>query len=414
MSVTVLQTLPSPDEILVIDADAGGLNLVVSGLSRAWPGARLDGVANTRTGAVRLRTRRYDLAVIATAMDDQDRLALVEDAINDDTAILIISDQPEFSRQLSAAGVPYLARPFLPDELLLMSRTAIAAYRHDRNQAQVCLDIVQRRIASLREAAPDQAGFARNRLAEDCNNCRQPVTLPPLTMAFQPIIDVSTQTIVAHEALVRGTEDDTADDILACLTPGNRYAFDQLCRTTAIELACRLGIACDLHVNFMPEAIHEPNACLRQTLTAARLAGFPFERLVFEVVEDRESTDDVNLAVIFAAFRRKRFKVALDDFGTGYSGLSRMAELRPDIVKLDRALVGGCDSDESRLDIISCVASLCRRLDIRLIAEGVETQSELDAIRRIGVTLFQGYFFAKPAFERLVPLDNIAFMPPAR
>jgi EAL domain-containing protein (putative c-di-GMP-specific phosphodiesterase class I) len=392
----------------VIDGDAGGRDAIIAKLSRAWPGASVEGAVSTRAGALRLRNRHYDLAVIASGIGD-DRLALAEHAVNEDTAVLIVADQPELSRQLVAAGVPCLSRPFPPDELLLMSRTALAAYRHDRRQAQACLDIAQRRIASLRDEPPP-AELAAARRADACGTCRHPVMLPPLTMAFQPIVDLGAQTIVAHEALVRGAGDQTADDLLGGLTPANRYAFDQLCRTTAIDLACRLGLTCDLHVNFMPEAIHEPNACLRQTLTAARLAGFPFERLVFEVVELRERTDDVNLAAIFAAFRQKHFKVALDDFGAGYSNLSRMEALRPDIVKLDRALIGGCDHDAGRLEIIASIAGLCQSLDIRLIAEGVETQAELAALRHTGVNFFQGFFFAKPAFERLVPLEYIEFI----
>jgi len=409
--VTVWPALPAPGDILVIDGDARTRDAIMARLSRAWPGASIKGAVTTRAAALRLRNRHYDLAVIASALDDDDRLALAEHAVNEDTAILIVSDQPELSRQLVAAGVPCLSKPFPPDELLLMSRTAMAAYRRDRRQAQACLDIAQRRISSLRDGPPP-AGLsaAPAHRADACGTCRQPAMLPPLTMAFQPIVDLGAQTIVAHEALVRGAGDQTADDLLGGLTPANRYAFDQLCRTTAIDLACRLGLTCDLHVNFMPEAIHEPNACLRQTLTAARLAGFPFERLVFEVVELRERTDDVNLAAIFAAFRQKQFKVALDDFGAGYSNLARMEALRPDIVKLDRALIGGCDRDAGRLELIACIAGLCRSLGIRLIAEGVETQAELAALRHTGVNFFQGFFFAKPAFERLVPLEYIEFM----
>ncbi len=406
--MTKAHGLGYPENVLVVDGEGGNLDVIISCIARGWPDTMVDGVADTATAALRLGSRQYDLTVIDGALHDSALFALAAWALNNDTPVLIISSETAFAQQLDAAGFPYLSKPFLQDQLIQTSQAAIVACRDDIRQMHVALDIARRRMEAVQRVLPAPAVQA-----DACGDCRHPAMLPPMTMAFQPIIDLAAQTIIAHEALVRGADDESAERIMALLTSENRYTFDQTCRVTAIEMAARLGIGCDLHINFMPAAIHEPNACLRQTLTAARLAGFPLERLVFEVVEDREVTDDVNLAGIFAACRRHHFKVALDDFGTGFSGLSRLADLRPEIVKLDRALIAGCDRDPVRLEIIASLASLCRRLQVKLIAEGVETSEELDAIRKTGVNFFQGYFFARPAFQMLVPLEHISFIPPA-
>jgi EAL domain-containing protein (putative c-di-GMP-specific phosphodiesterase class I) len=242
-----------------------------------------------------------------------------------------------------------------------------------------------------------------------CSACQTAPRLPQLTMAFQPIIDLAAQKIDAHEALVRGIGGEGAGQVFASLPADGIYAFDQVCRITAIELAAKLGVTCDLHINFMPNAVYEPAACLRQTLTAARRFDFPLNRLVFEVVEDRDIADSGHLARIFTEYRRLNFKLALDDFGTGFSSLSRLADLSPDIVKLDRALVAGCDRLPMRLEIVASVAGLCRRLGVKLIAEGVETAAELSALRKVGVNFIQGFYFARPSFQALVPADAIAF-----
>ncbi len=406
--MTAAQALAFPKDILVVNGEASSLEFIIMCFARMWSETIVDAAADTAAGALRLGTRDYDLVVIDGASHDSAVLAFAAWALNKDTPVLIVSNQAALSRQLDSAGFPFLSKPFLQDELIQASQAAMVAFHEDTRQMHVALDIARRRMETVRRVLAESA-----ERADACGDCRHPAILPPMTMAFQPIVDLAAKTIVAHEALVRGAADESAEHIMALLTPENRYTFDQTCRVTAIEMAARLGIMCDLHVNFMPAAIHEPNACLRQTLTAARLAGFPLERLVFEMVEDREGTDDVNLAGIFAACRRHRFKVALDDFGTGFSGLSRLADLRPEIVKLDRAMIAGCDRDPVRLEIIASLASLCRRLDVKLIAEGVETSEELDAIRKTGVNFFQGYYFARPAFQMLVPLEHISFIPPA-
>jgi EAL domain-containing protein (putative c-di-GMP-specific phosphodiesterase class I) len=94
-------------------------------------------------------------------------------------------------------------------------------------------------------------------------------------------------------------------------------------------------------------------------------------------------------------------KVAIDDFGAGYSGLNLLSNFQPDQIKLDRCLIFGIESHCPRQSIVRAIVQVCRDLEIEVVAEGVETVGEYAWLMNAGVKLFQGYLFAKPAFESL-------------
>ena len=202
--------------------------------------------------------------------------------------------------------------------------------------------------------------------------------------------------------------------MLGQVTAENRYAFDQACRVKAIELAARLGLherdeSCRLNINFLPNAVYEPAACIRRTLSAAARNAFPLDRITFEIVEQEEmGLASINhLNGIVDEYRRHGFKIALDDFSSGYSGLSRMAELKPDIVKLDRVLIQDCDTHPMRMAIIAGMIGICRETGIKLVMEGVETEAELKALLAAGARYMQGFYFARPSFEAIQSADAI-------
>jgi EAL domain-containing protein (putative c-di-GMP-specific phosphodiesterase class I) len=92
---------------------------------------------------------------------------------------------------------------------------------------------------------------------------------------------------------------------------------------------------------------------------------------------------------------------AIDDFGAGHSGLNMLADFQPDVLKIDMALTRSIDTDEVRTHITRAIVGLCNSLHISVIAEGIETLNEAVALRNLGVRLFQGYYFARPAIEQL-------------
>lgn len=234
-----------------------------------------------------------------------------------------------------------------------------------------------------------------------CGACRADVPLPAFTMAFQPIVDLETAQTYAYESLVRPVGGGSAAQVLAQINEHNRYSFDQSCRVKSIELAARLGMQSLLSINFLPNAVYQPAACLQKTFEAARRTGFPVHRLMFEVTESEPSRDVGHLQSIFNEYKRHGMITAIDDFGAGHSGLNMLADFQPDVLKIDMALTRSIHKDDVRRHIVSAMVGLCRSLHISVVAEGIETVEEAAALRALGVRLFQGYLFARPAIEQL-------------
>lgn len=239
-----------------------------------------------------------------------------------------------------------------------------------------------------------------------CSECLDGAGLDfDFTMAFQPIVNATDGDIFAHEALVRGPNGEGAASVFAHVNDSNRYRFDQACRVKAIRLAAELGMSCMLSINFLPNAVYRPELCIRTTLNAAQKYGFPIDRIIFEVTEGERIEDHPHLRNILEHYQGRGFRTAIDDFGAGYAGLGLLAEFQSDLIKLDMALIRGIDSDKCRVAISRGILQMARDLDIGVIAEGVETAAEYATLRDLGVELFQGYYFARPAFQALAEVD---------
>lgn len=146
------------------------------------------------------------------------------------------------------------------------------------------------------------------------------------TMAFQPIVNTTTQQIFAHEALVRGLKNESAGQIFEHVNDSNRYRFDQSCRTKAIKLASELKMPSFLSINFMPNAVYQPELCIRTTLDAAEEYGFSIERIIFEITESEKVDYLIHLREIVEYYSKRGFKIAISScrntswhYQTGYS-----------------------------------------------------------------------------------------------
>lgn len=237
-----------------------------------------------------------------------------------------------------------------------------------------------------------------------CQGCQNDQPLPfDFTMAFQPIVEFDRGTVWGYEALVRGSEGEGAGQILAMVDEANRYKFDQACRVKAIELAGALFQDAEtrLSINFMPNAVYEPAACIRATLEAARRVGFAHRQLMFEFTEHERMTDVAHIQRIVTEYRKQGFATAIDDFGAGYAGLNLLANFQPDFLKLDMELIRGIDISRQRQTIIVAIVAMAQQLGVAVIAEGIETEAEMVTLRAAGIQLFQGYLFANPAVASL-------------
>ncbi|MGY6551585.1 MAG: EAL domain-containing protein [Erythrobacter sp.] len=240
--------------------------------------------------------------------------------------------------------------------------------------------------------------------APKCNECRNPApTRQQLAMAFQPILDLASGTIFAHEALVRGQDGASAHEVLAGIDERSRYAFDQQCRIIAIEEAARLALTDDgscLSINFLPNAVYEPRACIRTTIETALRTGFPANRIIFEFTED-EQIDAAHLLNILRSYRAMGFQTAIDDFGAGYAGLALLSRFQPDIVKIDMELIRQIDSSPVKRTLLGGVLAILADLGITPVCEGIETIAEFTVLREMGVNLMQGFLFAEPCLGAL-------------
>jgi EAL domain-containing protein (putative c-di-GMP-specific phosphodiesterase class I) len=223
------------------------------------------------------------------------------------------------------------------------------------------------------------------------------------SFAFQPIVDTHAREVYSHEALVRGLHNEPAYQVINRYPADQMAAFDAAARARAIAVAVRIGLQTNLNLNFLPSAAADASVGLNSTIEAAQRHGFPLRKIVVEATEGEVIGDHVRFATIVNEYRRAGIRLAIDDFGAGYSGLNLLAEFQPDIVKLDMGLVRGIESHGPRQAIVRAILQVCVDLGIDAVVEGVETVEEFSWFSALGVNLYQGYLFARPAFEAMPP-----------
>lgn len=236
---------------------------------------------------------------------------------------------------------------------------------------------------------------------------------PGFGIAFQPIVDIAERRIVAQEALVRGLGGGTAASVLGRVEGGQRFGVEIAIARHALGRAVALGVGTDVHVNFSPGVLlHVPDA-LSAIAAVAEVEAFPLARLVLEVTEGERIDDPLRLRRVVEAARALGIRVAIDDFGAGYNGLSLLAEVQPDIIKIDMTLTRGIDVHRVRRSIVAGILRMVEPMPLRVIAEGVESVGELGCLHGLGITEMQGFLFGHPVYERVTAELDLALPLPA-
>ena len=221
--------------------------------------------------------------------------------------------------------------------------------------------------------------------------------LSGLWLAFQPIVSLSEKRIFAYEALMRSRE-------AALPHPGAMLsAAERLDRLPDLGRAirARAAAAADampqdalLFINLHPADFQDPTLFSEAVPLAAHA-----HRVVLEVTE-RSALDDIhNLRDKVSRLRALGYRIAVDDLGAGYAGLSTFANLEPEVVKIDMSLVRDVETTRTKRTLVASLTGVCRDLGMKVVAEGVETAGERDALTELGCDLLQGYFFARPAAD---------------
>lgn len=236
-----------------------------------------------------------------------------------------------------------------------------------------------------------------------------------LTPLFQPIVEVARREIHGYEALIRGPSETLlhAPQRLfeVALQTGRLVELDLLCRRIAIERFVALGLAGKLFLNVMPATLLERDFREGLTLGFLERAGLAPERVVIELTEHHPILDYQAMRQAMRHYRDMGFRVALDDLGAGHSSLRHWAELRPDIVKLDRHFISGIDTRPDKREFLRSLLDVARSLGCELIIEGVETAEEQRCLWELdrSLALMQGYYFARPSAEP--PREMSALLP---
>lgn len=221
---------------------------------------------------------------------------------------------------------------------------------------------------------------------------------------YQPVFRTGDLQVWGYECLLRGRGNDGAliqpVQLIAWARQENLlYLLDRVCRETHLSNAgaALAGRDCRVLINFTPAAIYNPDFCLKTTVAAAERSGLKPERVVFEVVETDEIEDRGHLQRILDYFRGQGFKVALDDVGSGYSSLALLADMSPDLIKIDRELVAKATNSSLHRDVLSLLVKLGKDNDKLVLAEGIERPDQMELAQRLNIDLVQGYLLGRPA-----------------
>ena len=222
---------------------------------------------------------------------------------------------------------------------------------------------------------------------------REALATDQLYVALQPVVDYQTRRAFAYEALVRGKVPELASPpaiIQAAIEARCLGELGRFVRTKAVAACPTDRIFINIHPGEFDEGwLVRPDDPI-------------FERDIYPAY--LEITESVPLShfdvchSVLSEIRNKGVRLVIDDLGAGYSNLKYIADLSPDVVKLDRELVTGLHQKGRMEKLVTSIVRLCTELGAKVVAEGIETDEELRAVLRTGVHYMQGYLFAKPAF----------------
>ncbi|CAG7655955.1 GGDEF domain-containing protein [Paenibacillus allorhizosphaerae] len=217
---------------------------------------------------------------------------------------------------------------------------------------------------------------------------------------YQPILSLADGTVLGYEALSRGPEGSPLHAPLklfeAAEAEGLLYPLDRLAREKAIQSACVRPQEQLLFLNLSANILQDPKFAPGKTLELLRAKGLRPGNVVFEITERSSIEDFGAVKRILDHYRQQGYRIAIDDAGAGYSSLQAIAELHPDFIKMDRSLIRDVHLSKTKEYILETMVSFARKLQIFIIAEGIETMDELFKLTRVGIHYGQGYLLGRP------------------
>jgi len=293
--------------------------------------------------------------------------------------VIFVTGTPELKTAIKAielGAFRYLLKPVDPDELIASVERAVRVHRlaEVKRQAKAYLDA-------------EHAGDGRASLTARFENA-----LKGLDLAFQPIVRWPEKRLVAYEALLRTSEPSFPQPEKLIAAAERLGRLFELGRAVRHKAALRMNHSeARLFVNLHSEDLLDPSL-YDPVAPLSRMA----KRTVLEITERAglERVPDVRARV--DRLKEMGFSVAVDDLGAGYSGLTSFVQLDPEVAKLDIALVRNLHREPTKAKLVRSITSLCKELGITVLAEGIESREERDALQNLGCDLQQGFLFARP------------------
>ena len=217
---------------------------------------------------------------------------------------------------------------------------------------------------------------------------------------FQPIISLRDSSILGYEALSRGPSESvmTNPELLFEYAEKNSkiWELELICRSKALEAAHRLQLQNKLFLNVNPNIMHDIK--FHQGFTKEYLDKFNIDpdRIVFEITEKEAVKNMLDFKKTVQNYKDQHYQIAIDDAGAGYSGLNMISDIHPHFIKLDINLIRNIDKDNTKQALIKSMQEFAILSNTYLIAEGIETENELNKLIEIGVHYGQGYLIQKP------------------
>jgi EAL domain-containing protein (putative c-di-GMP-specific phosphodiesterase class I) len=341
---------------------------------------RFDG----ESGVDAVRRTQFDVVLSDIDMPRLSGVALLERirAHDLDIPVILITGSPSLETAMAAVehgALRYLAKPVDGKQLRSVAGNAVRLHR----------------LANAKRSALELAGGV-DRLVGDRAGLVASFgsALETLWIAYQPIISWSRREVYGYEALMRSREPalphpgavlDAAERL------GRLPELGRAIRAAASGPAARMPEGAMLFVNLHSNDLLDDDL-FDELRPLARIAKI----VVLEITERASLSHIRDVQARVARLRGMGFRIAVDDLGAGYAGLTSFAQLEPEVVKLDMSLVRNVHAQPTKLTLVRTMLSMCHELGMQVVAEGIETAEERDAIVAAGCDLMQGYLFAKP------------------
>lgn len=232
-----------------------------------------------------------------------------------------------------------------------------------------------------------------------------------LTALFQPIYITKDTDVYGYEALIRGPSDSPLHSPQVLFDEAVEYGLlselELACRKISIARFVELQLKGKLFLNVSPMVFLQSDHPHAVTLSYLKEHGLSPEQVVIELSEKYPIDTPELLQTALLYYRDLGFQIAVDDLGAGYAGLKLWSEVKPDYVKIDRYFINQCDQDPIKREFIKSILNLGQSINAKVVAEGIETKGEFEQLEELGLSLYQGFLFARPELYPMVELPVI-------